>query len=105
MKLTLRQLEVFLSVAQHGNVSRAAEALSLSQSATSASLTELERQFDVQLFDRVGKRVRINDLGKSVLPRVAEILDRARDLEAALHAQDAFVIQVDNACTAAACAF
>jgi DNA-binding transcriptional LysR family regulator len=89
MKLTLRQLEVFLAVAQHGNVSRAAEALSLSQSATSASLTELERQFDVQLFDRVGKRVRINDLGKSVLPRVAEILDRARDLEAALHAQDA----------------
>jgi len=89
MKLTLRQLEVFLAVAQRGNVSRAAEALSLSQSATSASLTELERQFDVQLFDRIGKRVRINDLGKSVLPRVAEIIDRARDLEAALQAQDA----------------
>ena len=89
MKLTLRQLEVFLAIAQHQSVSRAANALSLSQSAASSALVELERQFDVQLFDRVGKRVRLNDLGHAVLPRAAEMLDRANELEAALRSQDA----------------
>ena len=89
MKLTLRQLEVFVAIARHQHVSRAANQLALSQSATSAALNELERQFDMQLFDRVGKRVRLNELGNSVLPRAAELIDRARELEAALRAQDA----------------
>ena len=49
MRYTLRQLEVFVAIAQHQSVSRAAETLSLSQSATSAALAELERQFDCQI--------------------------------------------------------
>lgn len=89
MKLTLRQLEIFTAVARLQSVSRAAERLALSQSATSAALTELERQFDVQLFDRVGKRVRLNDFGAQLLPRATELLDRARELEAQLQAKDA----------------
>ncbi|MFY9329120.1 MAG: LysR substrate-binding domain-containing protein [Georgfuchsia sp.] len=89
MKLTLRQLEIFVAVARHQNVSRAANQLALSQSATSAALTELERLFDAQLFDRVGKRIRLNELGNSVLPHAAELIDRARELETMLHAQDA----------------
>jgi DNA-binding transcriptional LysR family regulator len=89
MKLTLRQLEVFLAIAQQQSVSRAAQRLSLSQSAASSALVELERQFEVQLFDRIGKRVRLNDLGQAVLPRVAEMLDRASELEAVLRNQDA----------------
>jgi len=88
MKLTLRQLEVLLAVAQHKSVSRAATALSLSQSAASSALTELERHFEIQLFDRVGKRLRLNDLGLAVLPRVAEMLDRGKELEATLRNQD-----------------
>lgn len=89
MKLTLRQLEIFIAVARDQNVSRAADRLALSQSATSAALAELERQFDTQLFDRVGKRIRLNELGRSALPRATELIDRARELEAMLHVQDA----------------
>lgn len=89
MKLSLRQLEVFVAIARHQNVSHAAHQLALSQSATSASLTELERQFDAQLFDRIGKRIRLNELGSALLPRAAELIDRARELEALLQAQDA----------------
>ena len=89
MKLSLRQLEIFVAIARHQNVSRAADQLALSQSATSAALIELERQFDTQLFDRVGKRIRLNELGRSVLPHAAELIDRARELETALQAQGA----------------
>ena len=88
MRLTLRQLEVFAAIARCGSVSRAAEELSLSQSAASAALAELERAYDMQLFDRAGKRLRLNDLGRSVLAKANELLDRAQELEAALHAHD-----------------
>ena len=90
MKFTLRQLEVFTAVASHENVSRAAEQLSLSQSATSTSLAELERQFDCQLFDRLGKRLLLNALGRQLLPQAVALLDRAREIEQLLHGHSGY---------------
>lgn len=84
MKYTLRQLEVFLATARHENLSRAAVSLSMSQSAASDSLRELEHQFDIRLFDRVGKRLQLNDFGRVLQPRAEELLERARELETAL---------------------
>jgi DNA-binding transcriptional LysR family regulator len=84
VRYTLRQLEVFLAVARAGNVSRAAEALFMSQSAASGSLTDLERQFDVRLFDRVGKRLQLSELGRSIRAQAEALHDGARDLELAL---------------------
>ena len=69
MRFTLRQIGVFVAVARHESVSRAAEDLSLSQSATSTALGELERQYDTQLFDRFGKALRLNELGQALLPQ------------------------------------
>jgi DNA-binding transcriptional LysR family regulator len=84
VRYTLRQLEVFLAVAREGNVSRAAESLFMSQSAASGSLTDLERQFDVRLFDRVGKRLQLSELGRSIRAQAEALHDGARDLELAL---------------------
>ncbi|MEY4640504.1 MAG: hypothetical protein RLZZ227_498 [Pseudomonadota bacterium] len=86
MKFTLRQLEIFLAVARHDNLGRAASDLALSQSAASDALRELEHQFDVQFFDRVGKRLQLNDFGKFLRPRAEELLSRAQALEQALSA-------------------
>lgn len=90
MKYSLRQLEIFVAVSKTEIVSRAAEALSLSQSATSTALSELERQFDLQLFDRVGKSLRINETGQQLLPRAVELLDRAHEIEALLQGHAGF---------------
>lgn len=90
MKFTLRQLEVFVAVARGESVSRAAEALALSQSATSTAILELERQFDTRLFDRIGKRLRLNAQGELLLPKAGELLDRARELEALLAGRHGF---------------
>lgn len=81
MKYTLRQLEVFVAVGRCESVSRAAEALAMSQSATSTALGEFERQFDHRLFDRVGKTLRLNELGHQLLPKAVELLDRAHEIE------------------------
>ncbi len=81
MKYSLRQLEVFLAIAHHQNVSRAAQALSMSQSACSGALKELESQFDIQLFDRVGKRLQTNEMGRRLWPLAESLMQRARELE------------------------
>lgn len=84
MKFTLRQLEVFLAAAFHENLTRAAESLSMSQSAASSALRDLENQFEVQLFDRVGKRLQLNELGNTVRPKARALIDQAHSLEHAL---------------------
>ncbi len=84
MKFTLRQIAVFAAVARQESVSRAAEALSLSQSATSTALAELERLYETPLFDRIGKRLRLNESGQSLLPLALDILERAEAIEDAL---------------------
>ena len=84
MRFTLRQLEIFVAVAQTGSASRAAERLALSQSATSTALAELEKAYSQQFFDRIGKSLRLNDTGQWLLSRATEILDRAMELEGSL---------------------
>ncbi|WP_045857096.1 LysR family transcriptional regulator [Teredinibacter purpureus] len=83
MKYTLKQLQVFLAVAHHQNVSRAAGELSMSQSAVSGALKDLESQFAIQLFDRVGKRLQINELGTRLRPDAEALVSRALELEQA----------------------
>ncbi|MFN3579018.1 MAG: LysR substrate-binding domain-containing protein [Pseudomonas sp.] len=84
MKYSLRQLEVFLATAFHENLTRAADSLAMSQSAASSALRDLEGQFAVQLFDRVGKRLQLNELGQSIRPRAEALMEQARALEQAL---------------------
>ena len=73
MKFTLRQLEVFLAVARHQNVSRAADQLAMSQSAASAALQNLERSYGVTLFARRGNKLSLNAIGHT-LRKEAETL-------------------------------
>jgi DNA-binding transcriptional LysR family regulator len=84
MRYSLRQLEVFAAIGQHGTVSEAARRLNMSQSAASTSLAELEHQFDRRLFDRHGKRLRLNETGRLLLPKARELLDRASEVETIL---------------------
>ncbi len=88
MRYSLRQLEVFLATARYENVTRAAETLAMSQSAASGSLKELERQFDMKLFDRLGKRLQLSELGQQLRPQAESLLEQARSLEQALTGED-----------------
>jgi len=88
MRYSLRQLEVFLATAQHENVTRAAASLAMSQSAASGSLKDLEQQFDVKLFDRVGKRLQLSELGNQLRPQAENLLAQARAFEQALTGED-----------------
>lgn len=80
MKISLKQLEVFLAVYQTGSTVAAAEQVFLSQSAVSMSLSELEKQLDTTLFQRVSKRLvatqqahKLSSLAGTVLKQVEQI--------------------------------
>lgn len=81
LRLTLRQLSVFVAVARSGSTTAAAQSLALSQSAVSAALAELENALKTRLFDRAAKRLAINEMGRQLLPRALSLLDQARELE------------------------
>lgn len=81
MHITLRQLEVFAEVLKSGSTTQASQMLALSQSAVSAALTDLEGQLSVQLFDRVGKRLVVNEHGRLLYPRALALLEQATEIE------------------------
>ncbi len=89
MRFSFRQLEVFLATARSENLSRAAERLAMSQSAASGALKELEGQFGIQLFDRAGKRLKLNELGRALQPQAQALLEQAQALEQSLDAHAA----------------
>ncbi|WP_446469388.1 DNA-binding transcriptional regulator YeiE [Xenorhabdus stockiae] len=81
MRITLRQLEIFAEVLKSGSTTQASQQLALSQSAVSASLTDLEGQLGVQLFDRVGKRLVTNEHGRLLYPKALALLEQTGEVE------------------------
>ena len=81
MRITLRQLAIFTAVADAGSTSAAAGHVALSQSATSAALNELEAVLAARLFDRIGTRLVLNDVGRGLLPQARAVLDGASGIE------------------------
>lgn len=80
MQITLRQVEIFLAVVDHGNTTQAAKAINLSQSAVSMALNELESQLDGPLFDRVGRGLKLNDRGRLLYPKANELMSRVDEI-------------------------
>ena len=78
--ITLRQLEIFLAVAHREHVTAAANAVHLSQSAVSTALAELADRLGGPLFERVGRRIVLNDRGRKLTEDAADLLMRASDL-------------------------
>ena len=80
-QITLDQLHIFLSVAQREHVTGAAEALGLSQGSVSAAVHRLERTLGVPLLHRVGRNVRLTDVGRAVRHLATQALDDAAQIE------------------------
>ncbi|MBE4856068.1 LysR family transcriptional regulator [Enterobacter cloacae complex sp. P40RS] len=75
MNYSLRQLRVFVTVAQARSFSRAGEMIGLSQSAVSHSVKELETQTGVKLLDRTTREVVLTEAGQQLAARLERLLD------------------------------
>lgn len=86
MNYTLHQLRIFKEVARTGSITKAAEALHLTQPAISIQLNKLEEQFELALLEPAGRGVRMTDFGQRFLEGVERLILEAEaltELEAA----------------------
>lgn len=72
--VSIDNIEAFVFVNHFGSVNKAAKALFLSQPTVTARIQSLERELDVQLFDRVGKRLIMTEEAKEFLPYAESII-------------------------------
>ena len=82
--MTLEQLRIFVAVAEHEHVTQAARALNLTQSATSAAIAALEGRYATRLFDRIGRRIALTQVGRMFLIEAKAVLARANAAETVL---------------------
>jgi DNA-binding transcriptional LysR family regulator len=76
--MTLQQLTYFLSAAEHGSFSAAAESLHMAQPSLSEQIRRLEAELGVPLFARTGRRLELTEAGRLLLPQAERTLDAAR---------------------------
>ncbi|KUJ70636.1 LysR family transcriptional regulator [Streptomyces albus subsp. albus] len=77
--MDLPALRCFQAVARHEHISRAAEELRVAQPSVSRTVARLERELGVPLFDRQGRRIRLNRYGAALLRRVDRALHELDD--------------------------
>lgn len=70
----MRQLEYFLAVAEHQNMTRAAASLHLAQPALSRQIASLEARLGVLLFSRQGQRLKLTEAGEHLLAALPKVL-------------------------------
>lgn len=75
---SMTALTSFEAAVRHGGFSRAGEEIGLTQSAVSRQIAQLEEWLQTPLFDRVGRRVRLNEAGRAYADELLPALDRIR---------------------------
>lgn len=82
LRVSLRQLEVFVATALGGSTRAGADRVARSQSAASSALADLEDALGARLFDRLGRRLVLNENGRALLPRAQSLLDQSAEVQA-----------------------
>lgn len=82
--MDLQILKTFLSVAQTENITQTAEKMNFSQPTVTAQIKNLEEDFGVLLFERVGKKLYITEAGKCLIPYAEKILAAYREAQVSL---------------------
>ncbi len=85
MNYTLHQLKIFLTVSKMKSITKAAEAMHLSQPAVSIQLKKLQDQFEMPLTEVVGRKLYITDFGKQLAAASERVLAEADAIDLLLH--------------------
>jgi len=72
--MELLQLRYFVALAESENLTKTANALYISPSSLSLTISKLEREIGVKLFDRVGRKLRLNENGQDFLSHLRSVL-------------------------------
>lgn len=86
--MTVRHMKIFLAVYRAGSVTRAAEALYMTQPAVTRAIQELERHYGTRLFDRINRRLYVTEAGREFYAYALHIVDSFAQMEQGLRNWD-----------------
>lgn len=86
--MTLRNLRIFLAVADCGSMSEAAKKMHIAQPSVSGTIAEIEEKYGVRLFERLGRRLYITSTGMQLCEYVRHILSMYDAMEQKLKNAD-----------------
>ena len=81
MNLTLHQLKAFQAIAKYQSITKAAEAMNMTQPAVSIQLKNLQEQFTVPLTEIIGKKIHITEFGQELVDTADRIFSEMNSIE------------------------
>lgn len=99
--MLLSQLNYFQAVAQYEHISKAAEQLHIAQPSLSSTISKLEKELNVSLFDRKGRNIKLNETGAKLLEHSKFIFNQLNEMEKELYSakenlENGFTLSVSN---------
>lgn len=79
--MTIRHLKIFVCVAKHLSMTKAAEELFIAQPAVSTTISEIEKNYNIKLFERINKRLFLTEEGKTLLIKAQQVLSAFDEFE------------------------
>ena len=79
--MTIRHLRIFVTVCREGSITKAGQKLFMAQPTISFAVSELEKFYDVKLFDRISKRLHLTDAGHKLLPYAQYVVSMFDEME------------------------
>lgn len=83
--MTIRDLEIFIEVVRTKNMSVAAKNLNISQPTVSQAISQIEKEYNVTLFDRISKKLYITDVGARLYKSALILLEEFENTMIFLH--------------------
>lgn len=98
--MTIRDLEIFVTVAESGHIGDAAKKLFISQPTVSHVISQLEQTYQVKLFERLSRKLYITETGEELLQYARHLLSNFKDMEHYLyHASQQLHIRIGASLT------
>ncbi|MBC8531719.1 LysR family transcriptional regulator [Gehongia tenuis] len=102
--MTIRHLKIFIEVAGTGNMSQAAEKLFITQPSVSQAIADIERYYQIRLFERFSKKLFITEAGRELLGYARHIVSLFEEMEAvALNRAEVPFLRVGATVTVGTC--
>ena len=90
--LTIRHFRIFIAVAKTESITKAAQALYVTQPTVSVAIREMEQHYGTHFFDRINQRLRITEEGKALLSHATHLISIYDDIETSFQNPDALGI-------------
>ncbi len=98
--MTIRHLKVFVCVAKHLSMTKAAEELFIAQPAVSNTISEIEKHYNIQLFERINRKLFLTDEGKTLLIKAQSVLSAFDEFtESALNSSKKPLLKIGSSLT------